>query len=130
MPSRYHPVAEKRDVREKTIVYECITVVAQMGAEMELIGQRDARKSGSTVGVTDALLHCAGWTLNVEFKAPDGTLDKDQVRQMVKRLAQQVPTYVVRDKMEMADLINACRSRPIRREGHPLWDAPLAGGSD
>jgi hypothetical protein len=106
---------------EKKIVAECVTVVAQMGAEMELVGQLKAKGSGTTRGVTDGLLHCAGWTLNVEFKQPGKNLDPDQVDQMVKRLAQGVPTYVVRDKMEMVELINACRRRPIKREEHPLW---------
>jgi len=118
----YRAATTNEAYKEKAIVSRCTAVVAKMGAEMEVIGQRKAKGAGNTKGVTDALLHCAGWTLNVEFKQPGKNLDPDQVEQMVKRLAQQVPTYVIRSELEMVELINACRRRPLKREVHPLWD--------
>jgi hypothetical protein len=103
---RVHWAQPAGDLLEKEIVAQCMEVVEKMGAFMELAGQYRADGSGSSVGFPDAFLYCAGKCLPVEFKTRTGRLSPGQVKASEKRLDQHVHTWIIRDRMELKDLIN------------------------
>lgn len=99
---------------EKALVSACQRIAKTMNAYIEVAGQRDARGSGSTIGLPDAFLYCAGHMVPVEFKVPPNTLSVPQAECMVRRLHQGVDTAVIRSEDEFVALINRCR-RDARR---------------
>ena len=79
---------------------------------MEVIQQRRAKGSGSTIGAPDAVLYHRGRPWIIEFKRPHGgRLDNGQVLAIRCRLAAGVDTYVVSNEQEFADLLSG-RLRP------------------
>ena len=107
--ARRHWQRPGEDLLEKEIVAQCMEVVEKMGAFMELAGQYRADGSGSSVGFPDGFLYCAGKCLPVEFKTRTGRLSPKQIEAQHKRLDQGVHTWVIRDRMQLVDLINWCR---------------------
>lgn len=94
---------------EKQLVADCLAAAKAMNAYVEVAGQRDARGSGSTIGLPDAFLYCAGKCLPVEFKTPKGRLSPGQTLAQHKRADQHVHTFIVRTVAEFCDLINGAR---------------------
>jgi hypothetical protein len=96
-------------VTEKQLVSECLKVARAMNAYLEVAGQHRADGSGTTVGLPDAFLYCAGKCQPVEFKTPKGKLSPGQVLAQWKRADQHVHTWVIRSTAEFVDLVNGCR---------------------
>jgi hypothetical protein len=94
---------------EKQLVSDCQQTARAMNAYLEVAGQRDARGSGSTIGLPDAFLYCAGKCLPVEFKAQKGRLSPGQTLAQHRRADQHVHTFIVRTVAEFVDLINGAR---------------------
>ena len=101
------------DYFEKTLVAACCEVAQAMGAHLEVIGQRNARGSGTTVGAPDALLVCCGQVRLIEFKTADGRLSLAQKSRIYERAEQHVDTDVVRSVNEFVALVNSCRRQPV-----------------
>ena len=95
---------------ERDLVADCLLAALAANCLLEVIGQRKARGSGTTVGAPDALLYCAGHMVPIEFKrAADGRLSKGQVWQMELRRRQGIETRIVRSLVEFVDVVNECR---------------------
>jgi hypothetical protein len=91
---------------EATLVANCKRLVCDFGGYLEVIGQRRAKNSGTTVGAPDAILYRRGRTHVIEFKRPDGgRLSNGQVLAMRCRQDEGVPTYVITTEQEFADLL-------------------------
>lgn len=94
---------------EKRLVSDCLAAAKAMNCYVEVAGQRNARGSGSTIGLPDAFLYCAGKCLPVEFKSPTGRLSPGQTLAQHKRADQHVHTFIVRSVAELIDIVNAAR---------------------
>jgi hypothetical protein len=94
---------------ERDIVAGCAEIANLLGLYMEVIGQRNAKGSGTTVGAPDAILYRNGHAIPVEFKRADGRVrwGQDVARQC--RAAQGVQTHVIRTVQEFADLCGGRR---------------------
>ena len=70
---------------ESDLVATCCKIAKAMRVELELVGQRRAKGSGTTRGFPDGVLHAGGRTYLVEFKRPKsvgtraGRVSLDQV---------------------------------------------------
>jgi len=91
---------------EAEVIAGCKELVRDFGGYLELVGQRKAKGSGSTVGFPDAVLYRKGHAYFIEFKRPHGgVLSRDQELAIECRAAEGVPTYVVSNEQEFADLM-------------------------
>ena len=90
---------------EATLVNNCRQMVRDLGGYLELVGQRKARGSGTTVGFPDAVLYRKGTIRLIEFKSRTGRLSRGQELAIHCRWAELVPTYVVSSEQEFADLL-------------------------
>lgn len=73
---------------------------------MEVVGQRRAKGSGTTLGFPDAVVYSKGRTLIVEFKRPHGgVLSRDQELAIACREAEGVKTHVITCEQEFVDMI-------------------------
>lgn len=104
---------------ERDIVAECLGIAKTMGAYVEVIGQRKARGSGTTEGVTDTLVFCAGNVIAAEFKRADGTVNMRQHIAAERRFARGVKTPVIRSADEFVRLLNWCKRHCVREHGLP-----------
>jgi hypothetical protein len=101
---------------EASLVNDCRKVAEAMGAFLAVVGQRDSRKSGSTLGFPDLCLICAGEIRLIEMKrAKDGTdaggkLNLGQIAFIAAALDQGVKVEVVDNVMDFVSVLNACRS--------------------
>lgn len=100
---------------EKDLVDDCRRAAEAMGAFLAVVGQRNARKSGSTLGVPDLILICCGHTVLIELKRtktaehPAGTLNLGQ-RAFIARAAEQgVAVHVVDRLADFVAVVNGCR---------------------
>lgn len=109
---------------EKALVAACADVAAAMGCVLEVVGQRKARGSGTTIGAPDALLSTAGHYVPIEFKRPGGVLSLAQKALIEDRRRCGVETAVIRRVDEFVDLINAIRKGTWRKQSRT---APLHG---
>lgn len=108
---------------EKDLVGECLIMAAALNVYVEVIGQRKAKGSGTTVGVADMLVYCAGQVLPVELKrakhhdgTPAGTLSLGQVVAIERRQEAGVRTAVVTTVEEFVSAVNSMRrSRGVQR---------------
>jgi hypothetical protein len=92
---------------EATVVANCKQMVNDFGGYLEVIGQRKAKGSGSTVGAPDGILYRRGRISVIEFKRPHGgRLDRGQELAIMCRASEGVPTYVVSCEQEFADLLS------------------------
>lgn len=94
---------------EKDLVSDCLEAARAMGAFLEVVGQRRAKGSGTSIGFPDAVLSCSGRVCLIEFKRPGGRLSAGQVGARARRLEQGVPTYVVDSLDLFVSIVNACR---------------------
>ena len=92
---------------ESTLVLNCQRLLRDYcgSAYMEVIGQRKAKGSGTTVGAPDAVLYRKGQVFIIEFKSRTGRLSRGQELAIHCRWAELVPTYVVSTEQEFADLL-------------------------
>ena len=58
----------ERATLEKHLVDRCREIAVAMAAYLEVIGQRNAKHSGTTSGAHDGLLYCNGRVIPIEFK--------------------------------------------------------------
>jgi hypothetical protein len=90
---------------ESTLVENCRQMVRDYGGYLEVVGQRKAKGSGTTLGFPDAVLYRRGNTYLVEFKSRTGRLNRAQELAIHCRWQERVPTYVVSSEQEFADLM-------------------------
>ena len=91
---------------ESDVIAGCKKLVRDFGGYLEVIGQRKAKGSGTTVGFPDAVYYRRGKAYLIEFKRPHGgVLRRDQELAIECRKAEGVPTYVVSNEQEFADLM-------------------------
>lgn len=96
---------------EKSLVTTCCEVAEHMGCVLEVVGQRKAKGSGTTIGAPDALLSCSGRYIPIEFKTAEGRLTLAQKALIVDRQRCGVETAVIRGVDEFIDLVNRTRRR-------------------
>ena len=102
---------------ERDLVAECQTVAVAMNAFLAVVGQRNARKSGSTLGFPDLVLICAGKTVLIEVKRPKtaehprGYLSLGQSAFIARALEMGVQVEVIETVREFEALVNGCRRR-------------------
>ena len=103
---------------EAALVQQCVEVAEAMSAFLAVVGQRDSRKSGSTLGFPDLVLICAGQVRLIEMKRPKeagdqgGRLNLGQITFIEKAAEQRVPVHVVDRVEDFVAVINGCRRRP------------------
>jgi len=101
---------------EAALVQKCREVAEAMNAFLAVVGQRNARKSGSTLGFPDLVLICAGEIRLIEMKrAKDGTdaggkLNLGQIAFIGAALEQGVRVEVVDNLQDFVAVLNSCRS--------------------
>lgn len=102
---------------ESALVDQCRLVAEAMSAFLAVVGQRDPRKSGSTLGFPDAVVFCAGHAEFVEFKdAKTGRLSLGQ-KVFIERVAEQgIKVHVVDRVDDFVAVVNGCR-RKVRAAG-------------
>jgi len=101
---------------ESDLVATCCKIAKAMRVELELVGQRRAKGSGTTRGFPDGVLHAGGRTYLVEFKRPKsvgtraGRVSLDQVAAAERRAACGVETYLVDSVDDFTALVNWART--------------------
>ena len=90
---------------EATLVGHCRQMVRDFGGDLELVSQRRAKGSGTTVGFPDGVLYRRGCVYLIEFKSEDGKLTRGQELAIMCRAAEGVATYVVASEQQFADLL-------------------------
>jgi hypothetical protein len=114
---------------EKDLVQECRSVAETFNAFLAVVGQRDSRKSGSTLGFPDLVLICNGQIRLIEMKRgkdaenPAGHLNLGQHAFIAAALEQGVTVEVVDNLNDFVSILNSCR-RPRgvqRREVIQSW---------
>ena len=101
---------------EAELVQQCKEVAERFNAFLAVVGQRNARKSGSTLGFPDLVLICAGEVRLIEMKrAKDGTdaggkLNLGQHAFIAAALEQRVVVEVIDNLDGFVALLNSCRS--------------------
>jgi hypothetical protein len=96
---------------EATLVNHCRQLVRDFGGYLEMVGQRRAKGSGTTVGFPDAVLYRRGNVYLIEFKSDTGRLSRAQELAIMCRAAEGVPTYVVNCEQDFADLLGGKLAR-------------------
>ena len=100
---------------EADLVHECRAAAEAMNAFLAVVGQRNSRKAGSTLGFPDLCLFCCGHTVLIELKrtkAPDhprGALSLGQLVFIERAAEQGVKVHVVDSLQGFVDIVNACR---------------------
>ena len=107
---------------EATLVNSCRQAAEACGAFLAVVGQRNSRKSGSTLGFPDLVLICAGEIRLIEMKrAKDGSdaggkLNLGQIGFIAAALEQRVVVEVVDNLDDFVAIVNSCRnSHGVRR---------------
>jgi hypothetical protein len=107
---------------EKDLVGECQEIAKVYNAFLAVVGQRNARKSGSTLGFPDLVLMCAGEIRLIELKRgkdeenPAGHLNLGQHAFIAAALEQGVVVEVVDNVNDFISILNSCRrARGVRR---------------
>jgi hypothetical protein len=115
---------------ERDLVTECCQRAEDMGANLEVCGQRNLKGSGTTMGAPDATLFASGWSVPIEFKregriaSEDGKLRLDQQARIYDRLQQGVQTAVIYRVDEFGELVNWCRRNARRQPTMPFAPHP------
>ena len=116
--------------RERDLVAACCQRAEDMGANLEVVGQRNAKGSGTTLGAPDLILFASGWTIPIEAKregripSEDGKLRLDQRARIYDRLQQGVQTAVIYRVDEFGELVNWCRRNARRQPPMPFAGHP------
>lgn len=107
---------------ERDVVQDCRILAAAMGVFLAEVGQRDARKSGTTKGYPDLTLMCAGQVVLIEVKRPataehpHGYLSLGQSAFIARAAEMGVEVEVVETAQDFAAIVNHCRrSRGVAR---------------
>jgi hypothetical protein len=96
---------------EAALVQSCREVAERFNAFLAVVGQRNARKSGSTLGFPDAVLFCSGEVRFVEFKDhKTGRLNLGQTCFIARALEQGIEIHVVDNVSDFVSIVNSCRS--------------------
>lgn len=101
---------------ESDLVATCCKIAKAMRVELELVGQRRAKGSGTTRGFPDGVLHAAGCTYLIEFKRPKsvgtraGRLSLDQIAAAERRAECGVQTFLVDSVDDFCALVNWART--------------------
>ena len=104
---------------EKDLVEECRKSAEAMNAFLAVVGQRNAKKSGSTLGFPDLVLICNGRIELIECKrtktadTPKGVLNLGQIAFIGKCLEYGVRVHAIDTVREFEEIVNSCR-RPRR----------------
>lgn len=104
---------------ERDLVQSCRKSAEAMNAFLAVVGQRNARKSGSTLGFPDLVLMCAGQIVLIELKRtktaenPRGVLNLGQHAFIAAALEQGVTVHVVERIEEFEALVNDTRRRRV-----------------
>ncbi|HAM54325.1 MAG TPA: hypothetical protein DCQ64_02505 [Candidatus Rokubacteria bacterium] len=107
---------------EADLVNTCRLAAERMGCFLAVVGQRNASKSGSTLGFPDLVLLCAGQVRLIEVKRaktaddPAGTLNLGQIAFIQRAAEQHVPVDVIDSLDDFMHIANSCRmARGVRR---------------
>lgn len=102
---------------EASLVDKCREAADAMGAFLAVVGQRNARKSGSTLGFPDLVLICDGQVRLIEMKRPKedgdqgGRLNLGQIAFIEKAAEKRVTVHVVDRLEDFVSVVNSCRRR-------------------
>jgi hypothetical protein len=100
---------------ERDLVAECQRSAERMNAFLAVVGQRNAKKAGSTLGFPDLVLFCAGQVRLIELKrtktadSQRGRLNLGQIAFIEKADEQRVTVHVVDRVEDFEALVNGCR---------------------
>jgi len=107
---------------EAILVAECKAVAEALGAFLACVGQQKAKGSGTTRGMPDLVLMCAGHTELIEVKRPKtdehprGYLSLGQSAFIARAAEMGVTVHVVDNVDQFVAILNSCRaSRGVRR---------------
>lgn len=97
---------------ERDLVAECRVIAKAMNCFLVEMGQRKAKGSGSTIGLPDLAVLCAGKTVWIEMKRPKiGVVSVGQ-RAFIERAAEQgVRVHVVDNIEDFVSCVNECRRK-------------------
>ena len=95
---------------EAGLVLQCKQAADALNCFLAVVGQRNAKRSGSTIGFPDAVVFCAGHVKFVEFKdAKTGKLSLGQSCFLARAAEQGVEVHVVDNVDDFVRLVNSCR---------------------
>ena len=107
---------------ERDLVQDCRISAAAMGVFLAEVGQRDARKAGTTKGYPDLTLMVAGHVVLIEVKRPataehpHGYLSLGQSAFVARAHEMGVRVEVIETVAQFEALVNVCRrSRGVQR---------------
>ena len=105
----------RTDPLERDLVGEIRVFAKAMDVQLVEMGQRRAKGSGSTIGLPDLAVNCAGKTVWVETKrAKGGVLSLGQEAFIARAAEMGVHVYVVDDVETFVAIVNSMR-RAARR---------------
>ena len=95
---------------EAALVTNCLRWVNAFGGYVEVIGQRKAKGSGTSVGAPDAIVYRGGNVYVCEFKrAKGGVLSRGQELAIECRRREGVRTFVITSEQEFVDMLTRVR---------------------
>ena len=100
---------------EAELVEEIRVIAKEMNVHLVEIGQRRAKGSGTTVGIPDLAVNCAGKTVWIETKRAHrpgeghGCLSIGQEAFIAKAADQGVHVFVVDDVQQFVQIVNSMR---------------------
>jgi len=100
---------------EAALVQECKAVAEAMGCFLACIGQQKAKGSGTTRGIPDLVLLCAGHTELIEVKRPKtdehprGYLSLGQSAFIARAAEMGVTVHVIDNVDDFVRILNSCR---------------------
>jgi hypothetical protein len=96
---------------EHDVVDVCRKLAKQYGCVLEEVGQRNAKRSGSTVGFPDLVLAVAGWWVPLEckYKKEPSVAQAEMARW---RWEHGVDTARITSGQDFADVVGFCMRNP------------------
>jgi hypothetical protein len=106
---------------EHDVVDVCRKLAKQYGIVLEEVGQRNAKKSGTSIGFPDLTLAVAGWWVPLEGKFQSQP-SEGQVIAAQWRLEHGVDTARITSGQDFSDVVGFCmrHPRPALRLPHSL----------
>jgi hypothetical protein len=99
---------------EHGVIQVCREVAHRAGVVLEEVGQRKAKGSGTTIGIEDLILTCAGWYVPIEGKFRADVSEAQYLLAVWKR-EHGVDTARITSGQDLADVIGFCRRNPRSR---------------
>ena len=102
---------------ERDLVADCQRSAEAMNAFLAVVGQRNAKKAGSTLGFPDLVLMCAGQVHLIECKRPKaddhraGELRLGQSAFIDKAAEHGVKVHAIWTLDEFVAIVNGCRRK-------------------